>query len=83
MVAERLAARVLIGPRSLDDRICRLMYVQETDEAWTEVWSDRAWVRVPILVRYVLKAPVPAPAVLKRFGVKTEPGEWDREQACA
>ena len=83
MAAERLSARILIGPRSLDDRICRLMYVRETDEAWTEIWSDREWVRAPILVRHVLKAHIPAPAILARFGVPSESGEWDVEMACA
>lgn len=83
MAAERLSARILIGPRSLDDRICRLMYVRETDEAWTEVWSEREWVRASILVRHLLKAPIPAPATLDRFGVPREPGEWDAELACA
>ena len=83
MASERLTARVLIGPRSLDDRICRLMYAADTDEAWTEVWSERAWIRASILVRHVLKAPIPTPAALARFGVSTEPGEWDMEKACA
>lgn len=77
MSATRAAPRVLIGPRSLDDHICRLMYVRETDEAWTEVWTDQAWQRAPLLVRHVLKAPAPAEAVLRRRGIPSEPGEWD------
>ena len=75
--------RVLIGPRSLDDRICRLMYVRETDEVWTEEWNERAWVRATVLVRYLLKAPSPTAAMLRRRGIPNEPGEWDSESICA
>ena len=77
-MAPRATPRVLIGPRSLDDRICRLMYVRETDEAWTEEWDDRAWVRTPVLVRYLMKAPRASRDVLQRFGIPRELGEWDR-----
>ena len=75
--------RVLIGPRSLDDRICRLMYVPETDEVWSEEWSERAWVRAAVLVRHLLKAPTATPSVLRRRGIPVEPGDWDLEPACA
>lgn len=73
------APRVLIGPRSLDDRICRLMYVRETDEVWAEEWSERAWVRASVLMRHLLKAPSPSPSALKRRGIPIERGEWDVE----
>jgi hypothetical protein len=75
--------RVLIGPRSLDARICRLMYVRETDEVWAEEWSKRAWVRASILVRHLLKAPTAPASTLKRRGIPNEPGEWDGELVCA
>ena len=75
--------QVLIGPRSLDDRICRLMYVRETDEVWAEEWNKRAWVRATVLVRHLLKAPTPTPATLKRRGIPNEPGAWDKELVCA
>ena len=75
--------QVLIGPRSLDDRICRLMYVRETDEVWAEEWNKRAWVRATVLVRHLLKAPSPTPATLKRRGIPNEPGAWDDELVCA
>ena len=75
--------QVLIGPRSLDRRICRLMYVRETDEVWAEEWSKRAWVRATVLVRHLLKAPTPTPATLKRRGIPNEPGAWDDELVCA
>ena len=82
-MAPRATPRVLIGPRSLDDRICRLMYVRETDEAWTEEWADRSWQRTVVLVREVLSAPVASASVLKRRGIPAERGEWDREAAVA
>ena len=75
--------RVLIGPRTLDDRICRLMYVRETDEVWAEEWSERAWVRATVLVRLLLKAPSATPTALESFGIPAERGEWDLEPACA
>jgi hypothetical protein len=75
--------QVLIGPRSLDRRICRLMYVRETDEVWAEEWSKRAWVRATVLVRHLLKAPTPPAATLKRRGIPNEPGAWDNELVCA
>ena len=79
MIAERPTAQVLLGPRSLDDRICRLMYVRETDEAWAEEWGGREWKRTTVLVRHLLKAPVAPKATLTRRGIPNEPGEWDRE----
>ena len=54
------------------------MYVRETDEAWTEEWDDRAWVRTPVLVRYLMKAPRASRAMLQQFGIPRELGEWDR-----
>lgn len=75
--------RILVGPRSLDDRICRLMYLSETDEAWAEEWNERAWVRATILVRYLLKAPIPPAATLYRRGIPNEPGEWDVDAILA
>lgn len=71
--------RVLIGPRSLDDKICRLMYVRETDEVWAEEWSQQAWVRARVLVRHLLKAPVATRARLRLSGVPEEQGEWDSD----
>lgn len=71
--------RVLVGPRRLKNRICRLMYVGETDEAWTEIWDKDSWRRVPLLVRDVLSAPFPAAASLARRGIPDERGEWDAE----
>ena len=79
-MSPRATPRILIGPRSLDDRICRLMYVRETDEAWTEEWSEREWVRTPVLVRYLMKAPTASRAALARRGIPREIGEWDRER---
>lgn len=75
--------RILIGPRSLDDRICRLMYVPETDEVWTEEWNEQAWVRARVLLRYLLKAPTATASVLRRRGIPHEPGEWDLESVHA
>ena len=75
----RATPRILIGPRALDDRICRLMYIPEMDEAWTEEWAEREWVRTPVLVRYLMKAPTPSQAILRRRGIPRELGEWDRE----
>lgn len=75
--------QVLIGPRKLDQRICRLMYVRETDEMWAEEWSEREWVRTSVLARHLLNAPAPSRAVLTRRGVPHEPGAWDREPAKA
>lgn len=83
MPTERPTAQILIGPRSLDDRICRLMYIRETEEVWAEVWKNRSWQRAHLLARHLLKAPPAAPGVLARFGVPGEMGELDREQACA
>ena len=78
MIAERPTAQVLIGPRSLDDRICRLMYVRETDEAWAEEWNEREWKRASVLVRHLMKAPAAPRSALARRGIPNEPGEWDR-----
>ncbi|HET8655174.1 MAG TPA: hypothetical protein VFL93_06645 [Longimicrobiaceae bacterium] len=83
MTVHEPAPLVLIGPRKLNDRICRLMYVRETDEAWTEEWTDRAWVRSPVLVRHLLSAPAAKRATLARRGIPAEVGEWDREQPRA
>ncbi|HUE95203.1 MAG TPA: hypothetical protein VMN39_01000 [Longimicrobiaceae bacterium] len=81
MATKTLDAQVLVGPRCLDDRICRLVYVRETDEFWTEEWGSGGWFRTQALVRHVLKAPSPKPAQLKKRGIPIELGEWDREQA--
>ncbi|CAN5803019.1 hypothetical protein BH23GEM6_BH23GEM6_15840 [soil metagenome] len=81
MIADRPIAHVLIGPRSLDDRICRLMYVRETDEAWTEEWCERQWKRVTVLVRHLMKAPAPPRSALRKQGIPNEPGEWDQLSA--
>ena len=83
MSAEHTALRVLIGPRALEDRICRLVYRHETDEAWTEEWQDRAWVRAQLLARHLLKAPPVAGAALARFGIPNERGVLDLELAAA
>lgn len=83
MGSKRRSPQFLVGPRRLGNRICRLLYVRETDEVWTEVWTDASWVRSEALVRHVLKAPVPTTATLARFGVPDERGEWDRETATA
>jgi hypothetical protein len=83
MSAMTTDAKVLVGPRRLNDRICRLMYVRETDEAWTEEWADRSWRRTVVLVREVLSAPVASESVLRRRGIPAERGEWDREAAVA
>lgn len=80
MAAETSNPRVLVGPRRLNNRICRLMYVGETDEAWTEVWTKDSWQRKPLLVRDVLSAPLPAAGALARRGIPEERGEWDLEQ---
>ena len=82
MMATQATPLILVGPRFLDNRICRLMYVRATDEVWTEEWRGR-WVRTTALVRHVLKAPTPKPAELKRQGVPVERGVWDRKGACA
>jgi hypothetical protein len=79
-MSPRATPRILIGPRSLDDRICRLMYMSETDEAWAEEWAEREWVRTTVLVRYLMKAPVASKAVLVRRGIPREVGEWDVER---
>ncbi len=83
MATTSTTPKVLAGPRRLDDRICRLMYVRETDEAWTEEWSDRSWHRTALLVRHVLSAPVASASVLERRGIPAERGEWDREVVVA
>jgi hypothetical protein len=78
MSASQANPLILVGPRFLDNRICRLMYIQATDEVWTEEWRG-SWVRTTALVRHVLKAPTPKPAQLKRRGIPVEHGVWDRE----
>lgn len=83
MPAKMLAPQVLVGPRCLDDRICRLVYVRATDEFWTEEWGNDGWVRAQALVRHVLKAPSPKPAQLKKRGIPLEIGIFDREKAFA
>lgn len=82
MPAKKAAPQVLVGPRCLDDRICRLVYLRATDEAWTEEWLKGSWVRTTALVRHVLKAPTPKPGQLRRRGIPLELGVWDREQVC-
>lgn len=77
MASETPNPRVLVGPRRLKNRICRLMYAGETDEAWTEVWRKDSWQRTPLLVRDVLSAPPPQAATLARRGIPDERGEWD------
>lgn len=83
MTPPTTSPRVLVGPRRLKNRICRLMYVGETDEAWTEVWMKDSWQRRSLLVRDVLSAPLPAASALARHGIPDERGEWDREQQPA
>ncbi len=83
MIGESPIPLVLIGPRTLDDRICRLMYVRETDEAWTEEWRERQWKRATVLVRHLMKAPPPPKSALSRRGIPNEPGEWDRAKQTA
>lgn len=75
--------RILVGPRTLDDRICRLVYRRATDEVWAEEWVAGAWVRTQALVRLVLSAPIPEPSHLERCGIPLELGEWDLEAASA
>jgi hypothetical protein len=82
-MAKAAAAQVLVGPRFLDDRVCRLMYVRATDEAWTEEWRKGSWVRTQALVRDVIAAPSPKPGQLKRRGIPLELGAWDREAVHA
>lgn len=83
MTSQTPSPRVLVGPRRLKNRICRLMYVGETDEAWTEVWTKDSWQRRPLLVRDVLSAPPPAASALARKGIPDERGEWDQQQQPA
>lgn len=83
MSTNALDPQVLVGPRCLENRICRLIYVRETDEVWTEEWGKGGWVRTQALVRHVLKAPSPKPGQLKRRGIPLELGAWDREEVFA
>lgn len=83
MTTAHATPQVLVGPRCLDDRICRLVYLRATDEVWTEEWTDDSWVRTTALVRLVLKAPSPKPAQLRKRGVPVELGAWDREEVFA
>ena len=71
--------QILVGPRWLENRICRLVYQQETDEVWTEEWRQGAWVRTTALVRHVLKAPQPKRSQLRKNGIPVEPGFLDAE----
>lgn len=80
MSAQKIAPQILVGPRALDDRICRLVYARATDEVWTEEWRKDSWVRTDALVRLVLKAPSPKPAQLRKRGIPLELGDWDREE---
>lgn len=79
MSEQNTEPQVLVGPRCLEDRICRLVYVRSTDEVWTEEWQSDGWVRTQALVRLVLKAPFPKPAQLKKQGIPVERGVLDRE----
>lgn len=83
MASETQSPRVLVGPRRVKNRICRLMYAGETDEAWTEVWTKDSWQRRPLLVRDILSAPPPAASALARRGIPDERGEWDLERQPA
>lgn len=83
MAAVLHSTRVLVGPRSLNRRICRLLYLSETDEAWTEVWNDHDWERVPVLARLVLNAPSTSERALSRRGIPLERGEWDQKEMNA
>ncbi len=78
MPALRNDPQILVGPRCLDDRICRLLYKSATDDVWAEEWRDGAWVRTTALVRHVLKAPPPKRAQLRREGIPLERGDLDR-----
>lgn len=82
MVQKSNGSQVLVGPRCLDDRICRLVYTRATDEVWAEEWQSDAWVRTDALVRLVLKAPQSKPSQLERRGIPVEVGMWDREEAA-
>ena len=82
-MSSKKTPQILVGPRYLNDKICRLVYVRATDEVWTEEWSRDSWVRTSELIRRVLQAPTPKPAQLKKQGVPLELGVWDREEVCA
>lgn len=82
-MAQSAPAQILAGPRFLEDRICRLMYLAATDEAWTEEWRKDGWVRTRALVRDVIAAPTAKPGQLRRRGIPVEPGAWDREEIRA
>ena len=75
--------QVLVGPRWLEDRACRIVYLRSSDEAWTEEWRNGSWIRTTALVRHVLKAPRPKPSQLARRGIPLELGLWDLEEARA
>lgn len=81
-MSQKIESQVLVGPRCLEDRICRLVYARSTDEVWTEEWKD-GWVRTHALVRLVLKAPSPKPSQLEQQGIPLELGVWDREEIHA
>ena len=82
-MAQQAAAKILVGPRFLEDRVCRLMYRAATDEAWTEEWRKDGWVRTQALVRDVIGAPTAQPGQLRRRGIPMEKGAWDREEIRA
>ncbi len=81
-MAQSAPAQILAGPRFVDDRICRLMYLDATDEVWTEEWRD-GWVRTKALVRDVIAAPTAKPGQLRIRGIPNEPGAWDQEEVRA
>jgi hypothetical protein len=83
MAVQQTSPRILVGPRCLDDRICRLVYVRATDEVWTEEWRSDGWVRTSALVRHVLKAPSPEHRILEQRGIPLEVGDWDHAEAYA
>jgi hypothetical protein len=83
MPAMQVVPQVLVGPRWLDDKVCRLVYSRATDEVWTEEWRDHSWIKTNALVRHVLKAPTLKPSQMSRRGIPPEIGVWDSEGACA
>lgn len=83
MSASPKDSQILVGPRCLDERICRLVYRSATDEVWTEEWREGAWVRTTALVRLVLKAPAPKRSQLRKRGIPLEWGDLDREPVFA
>ncbi len=82
MVQSKSEAQVIVGPRSLENRICRLVYRPATDEVWAEEWQADSWVRANALVRLILKAPPADRSKLEGQGVRSEPGIWDLEEVA-